>query len=156
MKAVIAMIIGAVFSGCMYRVNVTAEEPAMLGKWRIKTDACIIRYDDQPFQRFAYACVPDNAIYFPNRDYTISDAHIGTLGEGTEIIGFIRAGSEIAIERVIKDNHATMGVSYHPYAKVPDHGGIRGEVNFTSYCRDSADLKTMNPLWIERPNEDEP
>jgi len=150
MKFLLAVVISVILSGCMYRVDVTAKHTATVGEWRLKTDAYIVRYDDDLFARYVFACVPANSIYFPDRDYTFSEGRLGTSKNGTEIIRAIRAGTIVRIDRVIEDHHATMGISYHPYAITNDgHGKVR-KVDFTSYCDDSVDRKTLNPEWIER------
>lgn len=150
MKTLFAVAVSLILSGCMYRVDVTAEHAATVGEWRLKTDAYIVRYDDDLFTRYAFACVPANSIHFPDREYKFSEARLGTGKNGPEIVGAIRAGTVIRIDRVIEDHHATMGISYHPYATTNDGRGKVRKVDFTSYCYDAADRKTLNPEWIEK------
>jgi hypothetical protein len=151
MKYLFAIVLSLILGGCMYRIDVTAKHDSTIGEWRLKTDAYIIRYDDDISARYvAYACVPSNSIYFPDREYRFSEARVGVTKNGTKIIGAIRAGTVVSIDRVIEDHHATMGISYHPYATTNDgHGKVR-KVDFTSYCAASTDQKALNPEWIER------
>ena len=138
------------FAGCMYRVDVTSKHSDVIGEWRLKTDAYLTQYDDDYFMCHLIACTSENALSLPNRDTAYSESRFGSKGDGMKIVGGLRKGSVIKIEQIIEDHHATMGISYEPFAKISDMNGRNRKTNLFWYYRNFASSKILNPEWAEK------
>jgi hypothetical protein len=150
MKTAILLAVVTLLSGCMYRVDVTKKHPSVLGEWRLRANTYIIQYDDDWFAYHAIACDPSSANSLPDWDITYSESRFGNRGNGVEIVGGLRKGSIVTIESVIEDHHATIGVSYEPFAEIKDMNGKSRRTNFSWFYRGFSQSQILNPEWAEK------
>ncbi len=133
-------------TGCMYRLDVTQNQEGLIGEWRLKTDAYIIRYADSG-SRDLIACVDSNSMHLPDWNTNYTEDRFGSAGNGVEIVRGLPRGSIISVSEVIEDHHATMGVSYHPYALLRDMEGKPRKVDLFWYYHRSRQQQELNPDW---------
>ncbi|MEI6891496.1 MAG: hypothetical protein V5783_04905 [Pontiella sp.] len=118
MRTVMILILACVVSGCVTDVSQKSPHDKLVGTvWRLKTDAYVVRFNDQRNQRYVIPNTENFSAYL--RDYSINgepfdEGNIGRKIVGEELVGGLRLGETFKVVRVLKSSSIDMGTSYWP------------------------------------------
>jgi len=118
MKIFVTLVLLCMLSGCVTDVSHEPPHNKLIGTvWRLKTDAYVIRFNDQRNQLYIIPNTKEFGGYL--RDYSIEgkpydEKNIGRKIVGEKIVGGLRVGELLEVVRILKTSSMDMGTSYWP------------------------------------------
>ena len=137
-------------TGCKESVVTDPVHGRLIGYWTLNVDCYVVKYDDEFSRLLMVPCLPEFDLHLPARRWQYDERSIGLAGDGKVIVGAIRRGSAFEIVDVLRDDHPTMGVSYHPIVK-PMAGVMETKKLDGVLLYEGFEQGVLNPAWA-KPN----
>lgn len=153
MKNLIALLFGSVLFGCVSDVSTERPHRNLVNtEWKLKTDVYLIEYGDERGVYYVVACVPENAVLLPHRDWQYNAKHVGRKDGPKKIVAGVAKGEVFRIVRVMKDPNPEVGTRYYPIARpaLKKHWIGDREINFYWFYDGYSDIGILNPEFAEK------
>lgn len=146
-KKITILVVCCVMFGCASSVKTDPVHGKLLGSWKLIVGSYIVRYDDAPQRLLIVPCVEKNYVYMPGWEWRFDKHAVGRRSEGEEIIAVLENGTIFTVIDVLRDNHPTMGVSYHPIVMMEEGTLASRNLDGNLLYRGFYEVGTLNPIW---------